>query len=156
MSSHKPLVRPAKPSDLDQLALLRETLWPESPADHHAQELSAILAGSPPSTLPLVIFVSEASGGTLTGFLEAGLRSHADGCDPSHPVGYVEGWYVSASHRRQGIGAALLRAAEEWARSQGCREMASDTQLTNELSQQVHHSLGFQVAERSILYRKSL
>jgi aminoglycoside 6'-N-acetyltransferase I len=156
MSTHKLLIRLAKPSDLPQLAPLREALWPESPAAHHAQELTAILSGNPPSTLPLVIFVSESSDDKLTGFLEAGLRSHADGCDASHPVGYVEGWYVSASHRRQGIGAALLQAAEDWARGHGCREMASDTQLANQLSQQVHKSLGFQIAERSILYRKAL
>jgi aminoglycoside 6'-N-acetyltransferase I len=150
------IIRPAKLADLNQLAALREALWPESSVAHHAEELAAILAGNPPGPLPLVIFVSEAPDGSLTGFLEAGLRSHADGCDSSHPVGYVEGWYVSASHRREGIGASLLQAAEEWARTQGCREMASDTQLTNELSQQVHQSLGFQIAERSILYRKPL
>ena len=51
---------------------------------------------------------------------------------------------------------ALLRAAEDWARARGCCEIASDTQLTNTLSQQVHESLGFQIAERAILYRKLL
>ena len=151
-----PIVRPANPGDLNQLAALRPSLWPESSAAEHAQELSLILAGKPPTTLPLVVFVAETPEGTLAGFLEAGLRSHADGCDESHAVGYVEGWYVAESHRRQGIGAALLRAAEVWARAQGCREIASDTQLSNTLSQRVHESLGFQVAERAILYRKLL
>ena len=103
-----------------------------------------------------MIFVSETSEGILVSFLEADLRSCADGCDPKHPVGYVEGWCVSESHRRNGVGTALLRAAEDWARSQGCREIASDTQITNTLSQRVHESLGFEVAERAILYRKPL
>jgi len=149
-------IRRAQPRDLEQLAPLRAALWPESPISEHAQELSAILAGKPPGILPLVIFVAETSEGILVGFLEAALRSCADGCDPTHPVGYVEGWYVSESHRRSGIGAALLRAAEDWARSQGCREIASDTQITNTLSQRVHESLGFEVAERAVLYRKRL
>ena len=106
--------------------------------------------------MPLVILVSQDSDSTLLGFLEVGLRSYADGCDVSHPVGYVEGWYVEENARKQGIGTALLHAAEDWARSQGCTEMASDTTIDNHVSQRVHESLGFQVAERSVLYRKAL
>lgn len=109
-----------------------------------------------PGSLPLAELVCDAGDGTLLGFLEVGLRSHADGCDPVRPVGYVEGWYVAGSHRRQGIGAQLLRAAEEWARSKGCREMASDALLENEVSQRAHQALGFTVAARSVLFRKSL
>jgi len=128
-------IRLAQPSDLPHIALLRAALWPESSAEEHARELASILAGEVPGTLPLAIFVSQAANGALVGFLEAGLRSHADTCDPAHPVGYVEGWYVVESVRRQGIGAALLRAAEDWARAQGCTEMASDALLDNHASQ---------------------
>jgi len=81
-----------------------------------------VLSGKFPGVMPLVIFVAEASDGTLAGFLEAGLHSCADWCDASHPVGYVEGWYVSEKWPKQGIGAGLLRAAEDWARSQGCKK----------------------------------
>jgi len=58
--------------------------------------------------------------------------------------------------RRQGIGSALVRAAEDWARSMGCTEMASDTQIDNHLSQRAHEAVGFKTTERSVLYRKSL
>lgn len=154
----EPSLRRAEPSDLDQLAHLRAALWPESSVAEHAAELANILAGKPLGIMPMVIFVAEIPDEpkTLVGFLEVGLRSCADGCDIAHPVGYVEGWYVVESHRGQGVGAALLRAAEDWARAQGCREMASDTQITNTLSQRVHESLGFEAVERAILYRKSL
>jgi aminoglycoside 6'-N-acetyltransferase I len=149
-------VRLGSPADGEQLARLRHALWPESTAADHAKELDLILVGKAPGILPATVFVAEANSDTILGFLEAGLRSHADGCDPSHPVGYVEGWYVAETDRRRGIGAALLHAAEDWARTQGCTEMASDTQLENALSQHAHKSLGFEVTERSILYRKTL
>lgn len=149
------LVRRGRPADCEQLARLRHALWPESSREDHARELDLVLAGKSRGILPETIFVAE-DGDTLIGFLEASLRSHAEGCDPSHPVGYVEGWYVTESHRRRGIGAALLAAAEDWARTEGSTEMASDTQLPNLVSQHVHASLGFRVAERSILYRKPL
>lgn len=64
---------------------------------------------------------------SLIGFIEVSLRSHADGCDPSHPVGFIEGWYVKPVFRGRRIGAKLLREAERWAREAGCHEMASDT-----------------------------
>jgi aminoglycoside 6'-N-acetyltransferase I len=54
------------------------------------------------------------------------------------------------------VGAALLRAAEDWARAQGCHEMASDTDIENQLSQHVHEASGFTIAARAILYRKFL
>ena len=149
-------MRIAQPADRRALARLLHALWPESPAEEHARELELILAGKAPGTLPLVIFVAEDKDGTLVAFLECGLRSHADSCNPSRPVGYVEGWYVAEGHRRRGIGKTLLKAAEDWARSQGCTEMASDAVIDNELSQKVHQRLGFEVVERSVLFRKTL
>jgi len=149
-------VRPARISDQAALAKLREALWPESTAKEHSQELAQILAGNAPGTLPFVIFVAEASEGSLVGFLEAGLRSHAEGCDPSRSVGYVEGWYVAEEYRQRGIGKRLLAMAEDWAQSQGCVEMASDALIDNTLSQTAHERLGFQVVERSVHFRKAL
>lgn len=153
---HSTAIRLAQPSDRDPLSRLRHALWPESSAADHAVELAQILAGKPLGILPLVIFVAQSIDGTLVGFIEAGLRSCADGCDQSRPVGYVEGWYVAEPHRREGVGAALLRAAEDWARGQGCTEMASDAQLENLQSQRAHEALGFVATERSVLYRKPL
>jgi aminoglycoside 6'-N-acetyltransferase I len=149
-------VRLAQPSDRAALARLREALWPESSAEEHSRELASILAGHAPGSLPLVILVAEASDGTLAGFLELGLRSHAEGCDPSHAVGYVEGWYVAENSRQRGIGKRLLAAAEDWARRQGCVEMASDAVIDNQLSQRVHERLGFSVVERSVHFHKAL
>jgi aminoglycoside 6'-N-acetyltransferase I len=106
--------------------------------------------------MPFVILVAETSDRRLVGFLEANLRSHADGCNPTCPVGYVEGWYVADRCRRQGVGRNLLSAAEDWARTQGCVEMASDTWLDNEASQRAHEALGYQVVDRCVHYRKSL
>ena len=88
-------IRLAELSDRDSLARMCADLWPQSTAEEHAQELTLILEGKPVVTLPLVIFVAETSSGALAGFLEVDLRSHADGCNPSRPVGYVEGWYVT-------------------------------------------------------------
>lgn len=135
---------------------MREALWPKTPAGEHARELTDILEGRPVTTLPLIILVAEVSDRELAGFLEVDLRSHADGCNPSRPVGYVEGWYVAANHRHRGIGRRLLAAAEDWTRSQGCTEMASDTWVDNDVSQRVHQALGYEVVDRCVHYPKTL
>ncbi len=79
----------------------------------------------------------------------------ADSCETS-PVAYLEGWWVDADVRGQGIGAALIFAAEAWARARGYSEFASDTTLDNTLSQVAHERLGFVEVERAVLYRKAL
>jgi aminoglycoside 6'-N-acetyltransferase I len=148
-------IRPAEPSDLKVLGKMRNALWPDSSVEHHEEELVPILAGKWPGVMPLVYFVAEENGAAI-GFVEVGLRSTADGCDWARAVGYIEGWYVAESHRRRGVGAQLIAAAENWAREQGCIEMASDTQIDNTQSLEAHLRLGYEIAERSILFRKSL
>jgi len=151
-------IRPVQASDLDQLARLCEALWPKSSAEEHAQELRLLLGGKAALvlTMPLTIFVAEVSDGTLVGFLEVDLRSHADGCNPSQAVGYIEGWYVGEDYRHRGVGKKLLAKAEDWARSHRCLEMASDAIIDNELSQRAHEALGYEVVDRCVHYRKRL
>lgn len=151
----EPRVRLAVPSDVDAVARMFAVLWPEGTLVEHRTEAESILSGSPPSTLPLVVFVAETAG-NIVGFVEVGLRSHADGCDSRRPVGFLEGWYVEPEARRGGVGRALVRAAEEWARSTGCTEIASDTWSDRELSQRAHEALGYEVVDRCVHYRKVL
>jgi len=155
---HNVRIRPAHLSDVDQLAHLLAALWPKSPAEEHAQELRLLLGGKAALvlTMPLTILVAEASDGRLIGFLEVDLRSHADGCNPSQPVGYIEGWYVAEDYRHRGIGRKLLAEAEDWARSHNCVEMASDAIIDNELSQRAHEALGYELVDRCVHYRKRL
>jgi aminoglycoside 6'-N-acetyltransferase I len=149
-------VRPPRAADAPALASLCFALWPESPLKEHAMETESKLAGEARTTMPLAFFVAEAPDRTLVGFVEVGLRSHADGCDPAQPVGFLEGWYVTPQFRCQGIGRLLISAAEDWARERGCREMASDTWIDHDLSQQAHVALGYLVVDRCVHYRKSL
>jgi aminoglycoside 6'-N-acetyltransferase I len=151
-------VRPAVPTDLPSLAPLLFALWPDSPATAHAADIAPILSGTFPGALPEAVFVVDhlARDGRLVGFVQVSLRSHADGCDASHPVGYLEGWYVEPAFRRQGVGASLVHTAEAWSRSHGCREMASDTWLDHDVSHQAHAALGFEVVDRCVHFRKTL
>lgn len=150
------MIRRAEPRDSGELAAMFHSLWPDSSADEHAVALAQLLAGKPPGNLPAIVLLVEESKGDIVGFIEVGLRSHADGCDPSRAVGFIEGWYVTPEYRRKKVGALLLASAEQWARNAGCQEMASDTGLDNLGSQHVHEALGFEVVDRCVNYRKRL
>jgi len=125
-------------------------LYPETSADEHTADMEAWLLR--PDT---GVLVAERDGGGLAGFAEVGERNYADGCDTA-PVAYLESWYVDPDVRQQGVGAALVRAVEEWACGRGYRELASDALLENITSQRAHLQIGFEEVERSVKYRKSL
>jgi len=135
---------------------MRALLWPDGSYEEHLGELEEGPSAWGPPGLPVAWLVAEEVHGLLIGFLEASLRSHADGCDLKQPVGYVEGWFVREEDRGKGIGAALMRAAEDWARAEGCIEMASDALIDNSLSEKAHTALGFQIVDRCIRFRKPL
>jgi aminoglycoside 6'-N-acetyltransferase I len=149
-----PRVRPATARDLDAIAALAHALWPEGTAAEHRQHARRVLAGKA-STMPMALFVAEQDERVI-GFVEVGLRSHADGCDERRPVGFLEGWMVEAAQRRRGVGRALVQAAEAWAAAQGCREMASDTWADHRSSERAHLALGYQVTDRCVNFRKAL
>lgn len=129
---------------------MRRALWDDCPDEQQVREMEEILDSDSDE-----VFFSERPGGGLSGFLEAAIRSRADGCD-RHPVGYIEGWYVDPDVRRQGVGRALVEAAEVWARSKGCRQMASDAELWNTVSHQAHGALGYEETSRLVFFKKEL
>jgi aminoglycoside 6'-N-acetyltransferase I len=145
------VIRPLLHSDLEEYARMRTALWPRCDRADTEEEMYKVLG----TAAKYSVFVSVRPGGGLQGFLEASLRDYADDCTTS-PVGYIEGWYVDPDARRKGVGRQLVAAAEEWARSKGCQEMASDTELTNTQSQAVHRRLGYDQCDTLVHFRKVL
>jgi aminoglycoside 6'-N-acetyltransferase I len=74
-------VRQAQHCDRDELARMRVLLWPDRSFEEHLTELDAALSHRVSGTLPVTILVSQNENAALLGFIEVGLRSHADGCD---------------------------------------------------------------------------
>jgi aminoglycoside 6'-N-acetyltransferase I len=150
------IVRQVELNDVSEVAKMCHSLWPDASASEHAEDLVTLLSGKSSALLPATVLLAEEAKSRFVGFIEVGLRSHADGCNPSRPSGYIEGWYVTPAYRRKGVGARLVAAAEDWARKQGCTEMASDAWLDALDSQRAHEALGFEVVDRCVHYRKDL
>ncbi len=78
-----------------------------------------------------------------------------NGCETS-PVAFLEGLWVEAPYRRRGIARLLIAAGEDWARSLGCHEFASDALIENIPSHAMHIAAGFAETERVVYFRKRL
>lgn len=144
-------IRRVLPADEPEWRRMRAALWPGPDVETHAAEMREWFARSDAA----VLVAARGDGPGLAGFAEVGTRSVVDESETS-PVAYLEGWYVDPDVRRQGVGASLVRAAEEWARSKGYREFGSDVELDNEISQRAHVSLGFRETSRAVNYIKPL
>lgn len=144
-------VRRVQSEDEPEWLRMRVALWPKHSPAELSGEMKRVLANPQREA----VFVAERLGGGLCGFAEVALRESAPGCTTS-PVGYLEAWYVHPDHRRQGVGRKLVQAVENWAREQGCREMASDAVSENTLSRSAHVGLGFEEVEVLAHFRKQL
>jgi aminoglycoside 6'-N-acetyltransferase I len=146
-------VRPATPRDSDRWLRLRHTLWPDGPEAEHADEIARFFAGR--ARNPVAVLLAEDRAGRAIGFAEISIRSYAEGCRTDR-VAYLEGWFVVPDARSRGVGRALIQAAEDWARSQGCTEFASDAEAENESSATAHRALGFTEVGLVRCFRKDL
>lgn len=72
------------------------------------------------------------------------------------PVGYLEGIFIIEEYRNQGYAKELLAECEVWARSNGCKEFASDCELENTDSFYFHKAMSFTEINRIICFTKSL
>ena len=89
-------------------------------------------------------------------FFSLSLRhDYVEGTETS-PVAYLEGIYVSPSHRKKGVAGHIIDFTKDWASQKGCTELASDCELDNEISRMFHTKLGFTEANRIICFTMKL
>ena len=144
------MIRKATIADAAAAARLAVQMW-----DSHAQEELAAEFAELLTREDAAMFLSM-DGETAVGFAQCQLRrDYVEGTESS-PVGYLEGIFVDKAYRKAGCARKLLEVCQNWAKEQGCREFASDCELTNEQSLQFHLSCGFTESNRIICFTKKL
>ena len=143
------IIRTAKPSDSLTLAHLACNMWSDD-VSAHEQAFSELIRS--PEAVCFLAFADE----DAIGFAQCQLRhDYVEGCSTS-PVGFLEGVWVDPAHRCTGVARSLVTACEDWARSKGCTEFASDCEIDNTDSLHFHLSIGFEEAGRTIWFGKKL
>jgi aminoglycoside 6'-N-acetyltransferase I len=144
-------VRPVTPADAGVWLQMRCALWPEGSEDEHRDEINRFFAAQLRDPLHTLLALDGSD--RPLGFAELSIRPYAEDCVTDR-VAYLEGWYVAPEARRRGVGTALVRAAEDWGRAQGCAEFASDALIDNQISAAAHRSLGFEETVQIRCFRK--
>jgi aminoglycoside 6'-N-acetyltransferase I len=146
-------VRPVRASDATVWLQHRCALWPEGSEREHQEDIDEFFAGK--AREPAAVLVAEGADGEAIGFAELSIRAYAEGCSTDR-VAFLEGWFVVPEARGRGVGRALVAAAEEWGRLQGCTEFGSDAEEDNHASAAAHRALGFTEVGLIRCFRKDL
>jgi ribosomal protein S18 acetylase RimI-like enzyme len=107
-----------------------------------------------------LLLVADADG-ILVGAVTASLHQPLDTAarqvqsDLSRRRLHIDSLSVVASHRRSGIGSALMRAAEQWGRSRGAEVVLLETETNNPLSIPFYEQrMGF--SAQAVIFRKEI
>ena len=131
---------------------LRQALWPNCSREEHLAEMASFCK----NPRRYAQFVAYSQFPQAVGFVEVSLRPDYVNGTESSPVAFLEGIFVAPEDRQKGVGRTLAQEAEQWGKSLGCQEFASDALFENEPSHAVHRALGFQETERVVFFRKTL
>ncbi|MBU2237161.1 MAG: GNAT family N-acetyltransferase [Gammaproteobacteria bacterium] len=145
-------IRAIQETDAAAWSALRIEFLPEI-KDISQAEVNAFFLGSYANVQEVLIALNDAQ--KMIGFIELNLRNNVPGSS-KQTTPYIEAWFVSPDCQGQGIGKALIHAAEEWAKQQSFDELGSDSPVSNEKSVNLHKQLGFNEIERVVCLLKPL
>ena len=128
-------VRPATPEDTHALAALMTQLGYPTDPDAMRARMERIA-----SRADYVTFVAEAEG-VVVGMAGA-MRGWAHYQD--EPYARLQALVVDPGHQRHGTGAALVRAVEEWARSEGASSLHLTANNRREGAHRFYTRMGFE------------
>lgn len=139
-------LRPPLPSDAPTLAALAGELG--YPTD--AEQLLGRLAALSPTDAALIVAADAAD--APIGWCQVELFRTL--IEPLSAL--IVGLVVGDGHRSEGIGVALLEAAEGWARARDCRRMVVATRITRERAHRFYAREGYAVNKTSYFLDKPL
>ena len=144
------MVRKATNLDIKTVSRLAIKLWPDHKLADLEEELASYLEDD--SAAIFLFYENDRA----VGFAQSQLRrDYVEGTESS-PVGYLEGIFVEIDFRNRGYGRQLVNACEEWSKTKGCKEFASDCELSNQTSIDFHKKVGFKEANRIVCFTKKI
>jgi GNAT superfamily N-acetyltransferase len=140
-------IRPAAPGDALRIAALSHQLGYPASEDEVRRRLSRI-----EDEEEHVCFVAVGSAGLVLGWIHVCLSPLVVE-DLQAGLG---GLVVDEGYRGLGIGRALMRRAEQWARERGCRALQLNTNVVRGDAHSFYESLGYEKVKQQLVFRKAL
>lgn len=128
-------IRSYEPDDFDAVDRLWKECFPGSPVRNHAEHAipAKLWAGDN------LFIVAQGEGGGIIGTVMAGYDGHR---------GWIYAVAVDSRCRRQGIGAALVRAAEERLIALGCMKINLQIHSDNAAVARFYYRIGYALEQR--------
>jgi ribosomal protein S18 acetylase RimI-like enzyme len=127
-------IRPYEEADEAAVAALWREVFPDEPAHNVPEEVIARKLG-----VQRELFFVAVEGGGVVGTAMAGYDGHR---------GWVYAVAVKPSHRRRGVGAALMARVEEGLRAAGCPKLNLQVRASNRQAVAFYERLGYAVEDR--------
>lgn len=144
------MIKKAGINYLETLAKLAVMMWQNHSVNELINEFSEIMTNEKSQ------FFLKYENDLPIGFAQCQLRyDYVEGTKTT-PVGYLEGIFIKEGYRNRGYAKELLSECEVWARSNGCKEFASDCETDNTDSFYFHIAMNFTEANRIICFTKTL
>lgn len=144
------MIRKANYKDTDILARLAMKLFSDVTFERMKEEMELIVDSIDSDCY--IAYDNEKP----VGFMYCCLRyEYAEGVR-TYPVGYLEGAFIEEEYRRKGYMKELFKFFETWAKTMGCKEVASDCELESLAGIEFHKSVGMEEVSRLIHFRKDI
>jgi len=140
-------IRPAQPEDAPVLAALAGQLGYPTAPEEMAARLKALAEDDRHA-----VFVAVEADGQVVGWIHVYLCPKVI-ADLEAEIG---GLVVDETHRSRGVGAHLVRQAEDWARARGCGGLTVRTNVVRERAHAFYRRLGFREVKVQRVFHKSL
>lgn len=140
-------IRAANHADAGALALLSGQLGYPAGADDIARRLDELAANHVGQVL-----VAESDEGAVVGWAEASLQRHLVHDTRAELAGLV----VAEGARNRGVGTALLRAVEAWARERGLSELIVRSNVIRERAHRFYLREGYAEKKRQAVFSRRL
>jgi len=132
------IIRKIKKEDFNAWLEMGLMLWPKHSKAELKKEFEDFLKSKYEVT-----FICKDAEDNYVGFINLSLKHEYVPGATSSPVGYIEGIFIKEQYRKKGVARKLIDVGEEWAKSNGCNEIGSDTELHNKSSKVFHKKVGF-------------
>lgn len=125
-------------------------LWPDCDYNEEFQSYQGFIDSEND-----VCYLAQESG-VYVGFIHVSIRTnYVEGANDL-PIAYIEAIYVNPNHQRLGIGDLLIKAAENWAKQKGYKQLGSDTEIYNSKAIDFHKKSGFEEVNRVVCFIKNI
>ena len=137
------IIRAAEARDLDAVAALAGELGYPTTPDAMARRLAAL------GERDAVLVADE--GGACIGWIHVSVVESLE----SDRHAEIRGVVVAEAHRSAGTGAALVRAAEDWAARHGCPRVRVCSNVIRERTHRFYERLGYRAVKSQKVFDKS-